>query len=128
MGAPMSKRNGHFVGLVAAVVLSSAVAGTASADQYSEQVMGEDHVSGAAVIMDALIARPVLFVSTLAGSALFVAASPFALAGGNIKSTWNTLVMTPAEQTFSRCLGCTPVQHERARADRQTELANMPRE
>ena len=124
MGAPMSKRKGLVVAAIMAAAVSSAVSVTARADQYSEQVFGEQHVSGGAVMLDALIARPALLVATGVGAGLFVVSAPFALAGGNVGSTWNTLVLTPAEQTFSRCLGCTPVQHDRARAERQTELAN----
>ena len=126
MGAPISKRKGHVVGLVAAAIVSASVTVPAHADQYSDQIMGEDHVSGGAIILDALVARPALLAGTVAGSVLFVGTLPFSLAGGNVEKTWGVLVVTPAENTFVRCLGCTPVQHERARADRQTELANAP--
>ena len=123
----MSKRKG----LAAAAMLAGAIAATISvparADQYSNEIMGEDHVSGGAMFLDAVVARPVLVVSTGIGGILFLAASPFAMAGGNLEQTWNALVGGPAEQAFSRCLGCTPVQHDRARASRQTELVNAPK-
>lgn len=127
MGAPMSKRKGRVVALIAATILSSAVAVTARADQYSDRIMGENNVSGGAILLDALIARPLLLVGTVAGGALFLVAAPFAMAGGNVEKTWDTLVAVPAEQTFSRCMGCTPVQHDRAKADRDAELATQKR-
>jgi hypothetical protein len=128
MGAPMSKRKGHVAALIAATVISSAVSVAARADQYSDRIFGEDHVSGGAIMMDAVIARPVLLVGTVVGAGLFIVSAPFSLAGGNVGTAWDTLVGAPAEQTFSRCLGCTPVQHSRAKADRDTQLANQPKE
>lgn len=128
MGAPMNKRSWHVGSLVAAAVVSAAVASPVRADQYSDQIFGEDHVSGGAILMDAVIARPVLLVGTAVGAGLFVVSAPFSLAGGNVGTAWDTLVGVPAGHTFSRCLGCTPVQHERAKAARETELANQPRQ
>jgi hypothetical protein len=120
----MKKRSWHLGSLVASAVVAAAVSSPALADQYSDQIFGEDHVSGGAILMDALIARPVLFVGTAVGASLFVVSAPFSLAGGNVGTAWETLVEVPAGHAFSRCLGCTPVQHERAKAARATELAN----
>lgn len=116
-------------GLVSAAVMAAMIAVSAPvrADQLSNEMMGEDHVSGGAILLDTVIARPILVMGTGIGAALFVVASPFAMAGGNVEQTWNTLVATPAEQAFSRCLGCTPVQHDRAKAARETELVNAGR-
>lgn len=123
----MSKRKWQFGSLVAAAVLASTVSLPVHADQYSDQIFGEDHVSGGAILMDAAIARPVLLVGTVVGASLFIVSAPFSLAGGNVGTAWGTLVGVPAEHAFSRCLGCTPVQHERAKAARETELANQNR-
>lgn len=116
-------------GLVSAALLAAAVSvsAPAQADQISSEMMGEDYVSGGAILLDTVVARPALVLGTGVGVVLFVVASPFAMAGGNLEQTWNTLVGTPAEQAFSRCLGCTPVQHDRAKAARETELVNAGR-
>jgi len=128
MGAPMNKRSWQVGSLVAAAVVAVAASFPVRADQYSDQIFGEDHVSGGAILMDALIARPILLVGTTVGAGLFVVSAPFSLAGGNVATAWETLVKVPAGHTFSRCLGCTPVQHERAKAARETELANQSRQ
>lgn len=60
-----------------------------------------------AMIGDLLIARPLLIVATVAGAVLFVVASPFAAAGGNLGATGKALVVDPGKAAFVRCLGCT---------------------
>lgn len=62
--------------------------------------------SALAMTGDALLARPVLFVMTVVGSALFLVSLPFSLAGGNAGEAGKVLVAKPAEATFIRCLGC----------------------
>ena len=41
------------------------------------------------------------------GAGLFVIASPFAAAGGNLGATGKALVVEPGKAAFVRCLGCT---------------------
>lgn len=60
-----------------------------------------------AMIGDLLIARPLLIAATIIGTGLFVIASPFAAAGGNLKATGKALVVDPGKAAFVRCLGCT---------------------
>lgn len=60
-----------------------------------------------AMIGDLLIARPLLIVATVIGVGLFVVASPFAAAGGNLGATGKALVVDPGRAAFVRCLGCT---------------------
>ncbi|MGR2739926.1 hypothetical protein ACUY1T_15915 [Billgrantia sp. Q4P2] len=76
--------------------------------QAQEQRM-EARPSGGAMVADALIARPLLLVATLGGTALFVVSLPFSAMGGNVDAAAETLVKTPAEATFRRCLGCTSI-------------------
>jgi len=57
------------------------------------------------VTADALIMRPALFASTVAGSAIFLVALPFAAISKSIKPTAQALVVTPAKATFTRGLG-----------------------
>lgn len=59
-----------------------------------------------AMIGDLLIARPLLIVATILGTGLFVIASPFAAAGGNLGATGKALVVDPGKAAFVRCLGC----------------------
>ncbi|HVM49499.1 MAG TPA: hypothetical protein VMU04_15835 [Candidatus Acidoferrum sp.] len=57
------------------------------------------------VVADAVVMRPALFVTTVAGSALFVAVLPIAAVSRSIKSTAHALVVAPAKATFTRPLG-----------------------
>jgi hypothetical protein len=54
---------------------------------------------------DALVVRPACLVATVVGSAVFVVALPAALLSKTVKKTANTLVVKPANATFTRPLG-----------------------
>jgi hypothetical protein len=58
-----------------------------------------------ATITDVTLVRPGCFVATIIGSAFFVVALPFAAASHSIRQTADTLVMTPAQATFTRPVG-----------------------
>jgi hypothetical protein len=75
--------------------------------QFAYSDVSEEEPSAMAMTGDLLIARPMLLVATLVGTAVYVVSLPFSLAGGNEKSTRETLIYGPAEATFVRCLGCT---------------------
>jgi hypothetical protein len=51
------------------------------------------------------LVRPGCFLATIVGSAVFVVALPFAAASGSVKSTADTLVLGPANATFTRPVG-----------------------
>lgn len=68
--------------------------------------------SGSSMVLDALIARPMLLALTGGGTILYVATLPFSLLGGNAAEAGRTLVLGPAKSTFMRCLGCTKAQDE----------------
>ena len=55
---------------------------------------------------DALVARPFGLALTVIGSAVFVVSLPFTALAGGVGEAADTLVMTPAKETFFRCLGC----------------------
>jgi len=57
------------------------------------------------VVGDLVLVRPGCFLVTLVGSAVFVVALPFATTSGSVKATADTLVVHPAEATFTRPLG-----------------------
>ncbi|WP_148864613.1 hypothetical protein [Marinobacter fonticola] len=67
----------------------------------------EEEPSALAMTGDALIARPLLLVTTVVGSAVYLVSLPFSLLGGNAAEAGETLVVGPAKATFVRCLGCT---------------------
>ena len=80
---------------------------------FAEEFM-DDQVntrpSASAMVLDAVVARPMLFALTLGGTAAFVASLPFTALGGNVEEAAKTLVVGPAKSTFTRCMGCTATQ------------------
>jgi hypothetical protein len=59
----------------------------------------------AVVAGDALIVRPLSFVATVLGSAVFVVSLPVAATSHSIGWTADSLVVAPAQFTFTRALG-----------------------
>lgn len=57
------------------------------------------------VCADAVVMRPLLFASTVVGSAIFVVCLPVAALSKSVKSTAHALVVAPAQATFTRALG-----------------------
>lgn len=57
------------------------------------------------VVGDLALVRPGCFAVTIVGSAIFVVALPFAAMSGSIHDTADTLVLHPAEATFTRPVG-----------------------
>jgi uncharacterized protein (DUF2141 family) len=57
------------------------------------------------VTVDALVIRPGCLVATVLGSAVFVVALPVAAISKSVKKTADTLVVKPANATFTRPLG-----------------------
>lgn len=97
----MAKRSLFLFALVLAGMLGSM---PAMAQDYPSL---EARPSGGAMIADALLARPLLAAATLGGTAVFLVSLPFTALGGNVNSAAETLIKTPAEAAFRRCLGCT---------------------
>jgi hypothetical protein len=67
----------------------------------------EETPSALAMTGDAFFVRPVMLVTTVIGTVIFIVSSPFAALGGNIGESFEQLVGKPFETTFVRCLGCT---------------------
>ena len=57
------------------------------------------------IVGDLTLVRPGCFAATLVGSVIFVVALPFAAMSGSVHDTADTLVIHPAEATFTRPLG-----------------------
>ena len=58
-----------------------------------------------ATIADVTLVRPGCFLATVFGSAIFVVALPIAAISGSVRSTADTLVVGPAQATFTRPIG-----------------------
>lgn len=98
-----------------AVILSAASWSPAYA---IEDAFG-DRPREVAMFGDLLIARPVLLLSTAVGSLAWGVGLPFSLLGGNVGESAEVLVLTPARNTFTRCLGCTPAQHQQLKDEKK---------
>lgn len=61
-----------------------------------------------AMLVDGLIYRPLYLASTVLGAGVFIVTLPFSAAGGNVHDAGERLVLEPARDAFSRCLGCLP--------------------
>lgn len=61
--------------------------------------------SGAAMLVDGLVIRPLGLVATVLGSAIFVVTWPFSALGGNVDEAKQALINEPAKMTFRRPLG-----------------------
>lgn len=87
------------VGIVAALVFVP-VAPVAAQPEFKQEEAGAEEM-----MADFLVARPLGFVSTVVGSALFVVSLPFSAAGGNVDAASEKMVKEPARFTFTRPLG-----------------------
>ena len=72
-----------------------------------------------AMLGDAVFARPFLIASTVLGAAVFTVTLPFTAIARSTDEAAGALVRTPGRAAFIRCLGCTPLQHERLMAERE---------
>lgn len=75
------------------------------AAEYSTQYQVVDKPSGAAMLIDGIVIRPLGIVATLIGSAVFVVTLPFSFLGDNVGDAAQSLVKEPARMTFVRPLG-----------------------
>lgn len=105
-----------FFTTVLGVVLGTMLLSLPAAAETRQRL--EAQPSGGAMMVDAVVVRPLMAAAMLGGTALFIVSMPFSAMGGNMEGAAETLVMTPARATFARCLGCTtslPRQELRAR-------------
>ena len=61
--------------------------------------------SSDAMVIDALIIRPVMVVVTAVGVVAFVASLPFTVLSGSVGKAGDAMVVEPAAYTFTRPLG-----------------------
>jgi hypothetical protein len=81
--------------------------------------------SGAEMVGDAIIVRPMLAVATAVGTAIFLVTLPFSALGNNTGEAAKTLVGTPARSLFIRCLGCTGEEMESREKQAQQHKAQQ---
>ncbi len=70
---------------------------------YAYEGMGEPTTF--TTLIDVILYRPIGLLSIPVGFGLFVVSLPFSAVGGNVKKSYNNLVVTPANYTFRRPLG-----------------------
>lgn len=72
---------------------------------YAETVT--ERPSGLEMTADLILVRPIMLVTTVVGTGVFVLSLPFTALGRNVGEAAKTLVATPFKGTFKRCLGCS---------------------
>ncbi len=72
---------------------------------FSRGVTRPLNPQGDVVATDVVVMRPALLAATVLGSAIFVVSLPVAAVSKQVKSAANTLVVAPAQATFTRPLG-----------------------
>jgi hypothetical protein len=97
--------------LVLAAALASTIPPAPAQVTYqgSQDTVDEEQIrrepTGAEMAADALVARPLGLVGTLAGSLVWVLSLPFTLPSHSTERAAKQLVAKPAEYTFKRPLG-----------------------
>jgi len=102
----MSKRATKLTSLLVAGVLAvstSVVPVTAAA--FDDYTTVDAKPTGAEMLADFVLVRPLMLVSTVLTTATFVVSLPFSLLGGNVGDAAKSLVVEPAKYTFVRPLG-----------------------
>jgi len=69
------------------------------------RVSAIDDGSTEAIAADVLLVRPLCFVTTIVGSAIFLVALPVAAVSRSTRQTAHALVVRPARATFTRPIG-----------------------
>ena len=91
------------VSVAAALLLTS---GFATAETVEEKP------SAGAMVVDAVVVRPLYFALSQVGALVYGATLPFTLVGGNADQAAETLVVTPLQGAFIRCLGCGKMNNQ----------------
>ena len=58
-----------------------------------------------AAAADVIVVRPVSFIATVLGTAVFIVSLPIAAISGSVDDTAEALVLTPGRATFTRPVG-----------------------
>lgn len=87
------------------LILSISFSPLSSVNATKDSISLQEQPDPVTMTVDLLICRPLGFVTMLGGTVIFVVSSPFSALGGNIDEAWDSLVVVPADYTFSRGLG-----------------------
>lgn len=103
-GARKAKRVGGLLGLSLTLFLLLPAGGISAEDAAAVPV---SRAGWGVTTLDVVVVRPISFLQTAAGSALFVVALPLIIPSGRDGRAlaYETFVETPANETFSRELG-----------------------
>jgi len=71
----------------------------------AEEYFETEEASGASMMYDFILVRPVGIVATAVGSVFFIVSLPFSALGDNVAAASEKLVKEPAAFTFKRPLG-----------------------
>ena len=93
-------RNSRIIAIIAALVIIP-FASPALAQEYFET----EDPSGASMLFDTVLVRPVGIIATAIGAVFFVVSLPFSALGDNTGEAGEKLVKEPARFTFKRPLG-----------------------
>jgi hypothetical protein len=86
--------------LVASLVIAP-LATSAPAQEYFEK----EDPSGASMLFDTIMVRPIGIVATAVGAVFYVVSLPFSALGDNVGEAGEKLIKEPAKFTFQRPLG-----------------------
>ncbi len=96
----------------AACAVTMAAAVTLSGQSFAASGISrfEESRQTQSAALDIMVARPLGIVVTGIGAVLFAVSLPFSALGGNVDEAAEALVVNPARETFTRCLGCTSAE------------------
>ncbi len=87
------------------LILSISLSPLSSVKAAKDNISRLEQPDPVVMTVDLVLCRPLGLVAMLGGTVVFVVSSPFSALGGNIDEAWDSLVVIPAEYTFSRPLG-----------------------
>ncbi len=93
------------IALLMAIMLFAAPLSAMAQSDGTQQALDDPQINALSMVGDAVVARPLGLVATVAGFGLFIVASPFALISGSAGDAWDAMVTYPAKFTFTRPLG-----------------------
>ncbi len=101
-----SKRLGKVSGRLVTVAMVAALScGPTLAAAQDTQDVGDTKPSGAAMVFDLALGRPLGLGATVLGTAVFILGLPFEALSGDVSAPARRLVTEPAKFTFLRPLG-----------------------
>lgn len=103
---------------LAGLLMMSSLNASAAADPFND-----GKPTPLAMVTDLALIRPVGIIATVAGSAVWLLATPFTLPIGGGQEAAEKLVYEPALYTFARCLGCTRVGYHISAVEELDESA-----